>query len=83
MASLSNSTEPVFTVASITSAVTAVIALGVAFGLDLSQQQQTAILGVVAVIAPLITVYARNFVIPTSKLDANGDVKAKYRQDLI
>ena len=82
MASLSNSTEPVFTVASITSAVTAVIALGVAFGLDLSQQQQTAILGVVAVIAPLITVYARNFVVPTAKLDANGDVMAKYRQDL-
>ena len=83
MASLSTSTEPVFTVASITAGVTAIIALGVAFGLDLSQQQQTAILGVVAVVAPLITIYARNFVVPVEKIDGNGDVKAKYRSDLV
>lgn len=46
--------EPATIIASITGAATAIIALVVAFGLDLSTDQQTAILGVVAVAAPLI-----------------------------
>lgn len=46
--------EPARIIASITAAVTAVIALLVAYGLDISQEQQAAILGVVAVVAPLI-----------------------------
>ena len=49
-----DSTEPLFTVGSITAAVTAVLALLVAFGLDLSGDQKQAILGVVAVAAPII-----------------------------
>lgn len=48
------STEPLFTVGTITAAVTAVLALLVAFGLDLSDGQKQAILGVVAVAAPFI-----------------------------
>lgn len=46
--------EPALSVGSITAAVTAVIALLVAYGFDISDQQQTAILGVVAVLAPVI-----------------------------
>lgn len=50
----SESSEPLWTVGGITAAVTAVLALAVAFGLDLSTEQEAAILGVVAVVAPLI-----------------------------
>ncbi len=49
-----SATEPLFTVGSITALVTAVLALVVAFGLPVSDDQQTAILGVVAVAAPLV-----------------------------
>ncbi|MEU7617174.1 hypothetical protein AB0B27_13920 [Micromonospora rifamycinica] len=47
-------TEPLLTVGSLTALVTAVLALVVAFGLPVSDAQQTAILGVVAVVAPLV-----------------------------
>lgn len=50
----SESTEPLWTVGGITAAVTAILALFVAFGLELSEEQKAAILGVVAVAAPLI-----------------------------
>ncbi|TCB97591.1 hypothetical protein E0H26_11785 [Micromonospora zingiberis] len=46
--------EPVMSAATITAAVTAVIALLVAFGLELSEGQTAAILGVVAVVGPLV-----------------------------
>ena len=46
--------EPVLTVASITSLVAAVIALLVAFGLPLTNDQQNAILSVVALASPLV-----------------------------
>ncbi|WP_405111910.1 hypothetical protein OG559_02515 [Micromonospora sp. NBC_01405] len=46
--------EPLFTVGAITAAVTAVIGLLVAFGLPVSDAQQTAILGLAAVAAPLV-----------------------------
>lgn len=47
-------TEPSVIVGSLTAAATAVIALVVAFGADLTQDQQSALLGVVAVAAPII-----------------------------
>lgn len=47
-------TEPAITVASITAAVTAILALLVAYGFDVSDEQQQAILGIVAVAAPII-----------------------------
>ncbi|MCX4474802.1 hypothetical protein OOK41_31575 [Micromonospora sp. NBC_01655] len=50
----SAATEPLVTVGVLTAAVTAVLALLVAFGLPISDAQQTAILGVVAVLAPLV-----------------------------
>jgi hypothetical protein len=46
--------EPAAIVAAITGAAVALIALVVSFGLDLTNDQQSAILGVVAVAAPVI-----------------------------
>ena len=51
--SLSNS-EPVISVAGITAAASALLALVVSFGFDLNADQQVAIMGVVAVLAPLL-----------------------------
>src|SRR5690625_2052102 len=56
--------EPVITVASLTAAVSAVITLAVSFGLNLSDDQRQAILGVVAVVAPLVVMAVRRFVSP-------------------
>lgn len=50
----SGASEPLVTVGTITAAVTAVLAMLIAFGLPVSDDQQTAILGVVAVAAPLV-----------------------------
>nr|MDT0658016.1 hypothetical protein [Micromonospora sp. DSM 115978] len=49
-----DSTEPVLSAATITAFVTAAIALLVAFGVSLSDDQQSAILGVLAVLAPVV-----------------------------
>lgn len=58
-------TEPVVTVASITAAVAAALALVVAFGLPLTEDQQKAILGAAAVLAPMVAAYfARKRVTP-------------------
>lgn len=59
--------EPVLTVAGVTAAVSAVITLLVAFGVDLTEAQTNAILGVVAVAAPLVVVVARKYVTPVNK----------------
>ncbi len=70
--------EAAVTVGGVTAAVAAVIALLVAFGVDLTQDQQVAILGVVGVLAPiavgLVTrgqVFSKDTV---SKLTGRGDV---------
>ncbi|MDA3643770.1 hypothetical protein LZ318_11995 [Saccharopolyspora indica] len=59
--------EPVITVAGVTAAVSAVIALLVSFGVDLTEDQTKAILGVVAVVAPLVVIYARKWVVPVDE----------------
>tara|TARA_R100001244_G_scaffold6385_8_gene7500 strand:+ start:604 stop:813 length:210 start_codon:yes stop_codon:yes gene_type:complete len=60
-------TEPAL-VAGITAAVAAVLALLVAFGLDMTAEQQTAILGVVAVVAPLVAaIVTRSKVTPANR----------------
>jgi hypothetical protein len=59
--------EPLVTAATVTALVTAVIGLVVAFGIDLSTEQQTAILGVVAVAAPLVVaLFSRSKVTPVA-----------------
>lgn len=60
-------TEPVITVGGLGAAAAAILALLVAFGIPLSDDQQTAILGVVAVLAPLVVAYvARRYVTANS-----------------
>lgn len=59
--------EPVVTVASITAAVAALIGVLVAFGVPLTDDQQKALLGLVAVVAPLVAaVIARRKVTPVA-----------------
>lgn len=59
--------EPLVTTATITALVSAVIGLLVVFGVPLSKEQEAAILGVVAVVAPLVVgLVARGKVTPTS-----------------
>ena len=72
-------TEPAITVAAITAGVTAVLALLAAFGLPLTDQQQTAILGVVAVIAPLVVGFiARRLVVPVAKMPEGSSSEPKH-----
>lgn len=60
--------EPVITTATITAAVAALLGLLVAFGVDLSDDQQKAILGVIAAVGPLVAAYfARSRVTPVGK----------------
>ncbi|WP_431976193.1 hypothetical protein [Micromonospora haikouensis] len=50
----SEASEPLVTVGTITAGATAVIATTIAFGVPLSTDQRTALLGLVAVFAPLV-----------------------------
>lgn len=66
--------EPAITVASITAGFTAVLALLAAFGLPLSDEQTAAILGVVAVIAPLVVGFVtRPQVTPNGRVATRKD----------
>jgi hypothetical protein len=59
--------EPLITVGTVTAAVTALLAAAVAFGLDLTDEQTTAVLAVVAVLAPFVVAFtARGKVTPTA-----------------
>ena len=63
------SSEPLVTVASITAGVAAIIALLVSFGIPVTPEQQTAILGVVAVVAPVVVaLVARGRVTPNTRV---------------
>lgn len=78
--------EPLVSTATITAAVSAAIALLVAFGVDLTETQTTAILGVVAVLAPLVVILARRWVTPNDKvveLDDDGMIVAGKGHDTI
>lgn len=70
--------EPLWTVAGITGAVAAIIALIVAFGITVTEAQTQAILGVAAIVAPLIVAYVtRSHVTPT------GDPKTDAGERLV
>lgn len=65
--------EPVITVGSVGAFVAAVIAVLVAFGVPLTDDQQKAILGLVSVVAPIVVaVIARRFVTPTQGSDIDA-----------
>ncbi len=58
-------TEPLLTVAGLTALASAIIALAVAFGISLSADQTQAVLGFVAVLAPVAVGFvARRSVTP-------------------
>lgn len=68
---MENNNEPIVTVAGVSSAVSAVIALLVAFGLQLTVEQTAAIMGVVAVIAPIVVaLIARKFTVSLNRVAA-------------
>lgn len=69
----STAPEPVITTAGITAAATALIALIVAFGVPLTDAQTEAILGVVAVAAPLVVIIARRWTTPRSRVVEQRD----------
>jgi hypothetical protein len=59
--------EPVLSSGTVTAIVTAAVALLVSYGFDITNDQQSAILGIVAVLAPLVAaVVARPKVTPLS-----------------
>ena len=60
--------EPALTVGAVVALVGAVLTLLIAFGVDLTEEQQNAILRVVAIAAPLVAaVVTRRFVTPAEK----------------
>jgi hypothetical protein len=81
------SSEPLVTVASITAGVAAFLALLMAFGIPVTPEQQTAILRVVAVGAPIVVaLVARGSVTPNARvvegLDGSGIVYAGEANEL-
>jgi hypothetical protein len=75
---MKTTSEPVITVGTISAAVAAIIALLVAFGVSLDDTQQKAILGVVAVIGPIVaSVISRGYVTPVAKAQSQIDKAAK------
>ena len=79
--------EPLVTLASITAGVTALLALLVAFGIPITQEQQVAILGVAAVAAPFVVAVAgRGRVTPNGsvveRVDSEGTVLAGEANEL-
>lgn len=54
-------TQPVMKAGGVSAAVAAVITLLVSFGLPITDVQTNAILGVVAVLAPLVTAYVTRY----------------------
>ena len=81
-------TEPLVTLASITAGATALLGLLVAFGVPLTEEQQVAVLAVVAVAAPFVVALAgRGKVTPNASVveyvnPASGVVKAGAANDL-
>lgn len=65
--------EPIITVATITAIVSAIIASMVAFGVSFTEDQTTAVMGIVAVLSPFVVAFiARQFTTPVTK---EGDVR--------
>lgn len=68
---MNQNNEPTLTVSGISAAVAAIIALLVAFGLNLSVEQTAAIMGVVSVLAPIaVGVIARKFTVSLNRVAA-------------
>lgn len=71
--------EPAVVVGLITAVVTAVVAVLVAFGVDLTTEQQVAILGLVAAVAPIVAaILTRGRVTPAAAVAARVDPDSGY-----
>ncbi|UFU03423.1 hypothetical protein LQF12_02095 [Ruania suaedae] len=67
--------EPAAIIGAIGTAVGAILALLVAFGIDVTEEQQTAILGVVAAVGPIVVgLLIRGKVSPAPKIDREPGV---------
>ncbi|MGI8403804.1 MAG: hypothetical protein ACR2OE_03380 [Thermomicrobiales bacterium] len=71
------SKEPSAIIGTVVAIVTAILALLIAYGFDVSQQQQSAILGVTAVIAPLVAA-----IIIRGNVFSPASAAAQYRAGL-
>lgn len=73
--------EPAITAGSISALVAAAIALAVAFGLPITTEQKEAVLGLVAVVAPIaVALLVRPHVVPQAKVDQVPIAKAALLQ---
>jgi len=69
--------EPAITIGAITAAVGAVLALLVAFGLNLSEAQTGAIIAVVVALGPLVSaIITRSQVTPVANIGSDYDPEA-------
>lgn len=74
--------EPLVSVASITAAVGAVLTTLVAFGVDLTEDQQKALTGLVAVLAPLaVALWARRKVTPNESVNETLALQRELDRD--
>jgi hypothetical protein len=74
-------TEPLITIGSITGAVTAIIALLVAYNVSIDETQTKAILGVVAVVAPFVVAFAGRGKV-SSPATVDRETRAAYASGL-
>ena len=73
--------EPAITAGSIVALVGAVIAVAIAFGAPITPEQKEAVLGLVAVVAPiLVAILIRPHVTPQAKIDNVPVAKAALLQ---
>lgn len=73
--------EPAITAGSIVALVGAVIAVAIAFGAPITPEQKEAVLGLVAVVAPiLVALLVRPHVTPQAKIDNVPVAKAALLQ---
>lgn len=71
--------EPITKTATVVSIVGAVIALLVAFGVSFTEEQTTAIMGVVVVLSPFVVAFiARQWTVP---MDSDGYIRLRGMSD--
>lgn len=73
-------TQPVITSATVVAVITALVALLVAFGVPVTEEQKIAIIGFVAVVAPLATIFwsKRKTTTLVDPTDVDGESLTRY-----
>lgn len=73
--------EPVWTAGTIVALVTAAVAVAAAFGLPITDDQRTAILSLVGVLAPLaVMLLVRPNVVPVARIEATPVAEAALKR---